>query len=182
MTESSSAIASRSDRASPPKAGSQAEFQFSGPVAQDARSIADLIASCPPLDTNSLYCILLQTTHFAATCIKAERNGVLEGWISGYRPPDEPAAMFVWQVAVREGARGLGLGLTMLTALFRRPAVADARKLITTIAPTNQASRRLFATFAESRGASMEIIPWFDRELHFGNRHESEELVSIGPL
>lgn len=144
--------------------------------------IADLIASCPPLDTNSLYCNLLQATHFAETCIKAERGGVLEGWISGYRPPNDPAAIFVWQVAVRESARGKGLGVAMLAALMQCPAVADAQRLITTVTPSNHASRRMFAAFARNRGAKLEVRPWFDRERHFGGRHESEELISIGPL
>lgn len=157
-------------------------FEFSGPSADDAGPIADLIASCPPLDPNSLYCNLLQCTHFAGTCIKAERAGILEGWISGYRPPEDPEAMFVWQVAVHERARGLGLGVAMLDALLRRPSAAGARRLITTVTPSNQPSRRMFAAFARSREACVDVLPFFDRERHFAGRHESEELISIGPL
>lgn len=182
MIDSDDVIAPPCDRSPLPGAVSSTGFLFGGPAAEDARPIADLIAACPPLDTNSLYCNLLQTTHFADTCIKAERGGVLEGWISGYRPPNDPAAIFVWQVAVRESARGMGLGMAMLAALMQRPAVADAQRLITTVTPSNHASRRMFAAFARSRGATLEVRPWFDRERHFGGRHDSEELISIGPL
>lgn len=158
------------------------EFDHREPTAEDAAAIARLIASCPPLDPNSLYCNLLQTTHFAGTCIVAERDGRLAGWISGYRPPADPDAMFVWQVAVHPIARGAGLGVAMLQALFARPAVAGAGRLVTTITPSNAASRRMFARFAEERGAALRSEPWFDRDRHFGGRHESEELISIGPL
>src|SRR3546814_9922998 len=57
------------------------DFSFRNPVAEDAQAIHDLIAACPPLDTNSLYCNLLQCTHFAETCVLAERDGEISGWI-----------------------------------------------------------------------------------------------------
>lgn len=142
----------------------------------------ELIAACPPLDPNSLYCNLLQCTHFARTCVLAERDGAIEGWISGYRPPDDPQAMFVWQVAVHRDARGCGLGGAMLDALFRFPAVADATRLMTTVTPSNEASRRMFAGFARLHGAELQIRPGFEAESHFGGSHESEELIVIGPL
>ena len=144
--------------------------------------MAELIAACAPLDPNSLYCNLLQCTHFAATSIKAERNGVLDGWISGYRLPGEPSTLFVWQVAVHERARGLGLGVAMLDALISRPTLASVTSLETTVTPSNDASRRMFAKFARSRGATLQARPWFDRDRHFGGGHESEELISIRPL
>jgi L-2,4-diaminobutyric acid acetyltransferase len=79
------------------------------PDATDGIRVADLVAICPPLNRNSLYCNLLQCTDFSDTCILAEKNGKAVGWISGYRPPNEPATLFIWQVAVHERARGLGL-------------------------------------------------------------------------
>jgi L-2,4-diaminobutyric acid acetyltransferase len=158
------------------------ETTFRSPVAEDAHAISALIASCPPLDANSLYCNLLQCTHFAATCIIAEREGKLEGWISAYRPPNDHQAIFVWQVAVHAGARGRGLGVAMLEALLARPAVADATRLITTVTPSNLASRRMFDSFARLHHAAVTARPHFDRERHFGGGHESEELIAIGPL
>ena len=155
---------------------------FRNPVAEDASAVFSLVAACPPLDPNSLYCNLIQCTHFADTCIVAERDGAIDGWISGHRPPDDPTAMFVWQVAVHERARGCGLGRAMLGGLFRMPAVADAKRLITTVTPSNEASRRMFAAFAREQGAELATRPWFDRDRHFGGSHESEELISVGPL
>ena len=152
------------------------------PCVDDARSVFGLIAKCPPLDSNSLYCNLLQCTHFAATCLIAERDGKIEGWVSGYRPPDDPNALFIWQVAIDEGARGLGLGTALLEALLRRAATSDATRLITTVTPSNIASRRMFAKLARRHSAEMTARRWFDGAHHFGGSHESEDLITIGPL
>lgn len=182
MVESGSAIASPNDRSVPLGTVLMNDYEFEEPAAEDAVAIAELIAACPPLDPNSLYCNLLQSTHFARTCVKAVRCGVLDGWVSGYRLPDDPEAMFVWQVAVHERARGIGLGKSMLDALFKRPALAGARRLITTVTPSNEASRAMFAAFARQREAAIETRPCFDSERHFAGHHESEELIIIGPF
>lgn len=155
---------------------------FRMPVTEDGPAIWRLISACPPLDSNSLYCNLLQCTDFAETCILVERNDKIVGWISGYRPPKEPDSMFVWQVAVYESARGQGLGQLLLDALFQLPAVRDATRLITTVTPSNLASRRMFEHFASRHGAKLEARPHFKTDVHFGGAHESEELLSIGPV
>jgi len=152
------------------------------PVAADGPAVTALIAGCPPLDTNSAYCNLLQCTHFEGTCILAERDGAMVGWISGYRPPSAPEQIFVWQVAVAAAARGEGLALRMLDALIERPAVRDAETMIATVTEANQASWRLFEGFARRRGLSLARAMLFDREAHFRGAHDTEFQVTIGPL
>jgi L-2,4-diaminobutyric acid acetyltransferase len=112
----------------------------------------------------------------------AESNGGLDGWISAYRPPDDRESLFIWQVAVHERARGSGLGVAMLERLVERSASPRPLRLKTTVTPSNAASRSMFAKFAQRHGAAMRIEAWFDQTKHFGGSHESEELISIGPL
>src|SRR3546814_19861271 len=81
-------------------------MQFRKPLAADGPAITALIAACPPLDRNSRYCNLLQCDHFADHCVIAEKAGRIVGWVSGYRPPSDPAAFFVWEVAVPTEGRG----------------------------------------------------------------------------
>ncbi|MBI1237786.1 MAG: diaminobutyrate acetyltransferase [Alphaproteobacteria bacterium] len=155
------------------------------PCAGDGPAIHELIAASPPLDRNSLYCNLLQARDFAATSILAEaadKAGTPLGWISGYVPPTEPQTLFVWQVAVAAAARGQGLGLRMLNALVARPALASLRRLRTTITADNAASWALFEHFARDRGAHLTREPLFLKDRHFAGRHETEHLVTIGPL
>ena len=42
---------------------------------EDGLAVNRLIASCPPLDTNSTYCNFLQCLHFAETSVLAEKDG-----------------------------------------------------------------------------------------------------------
>lgn len=157
-------------------------IRFRPPQPADGPAIHALIASCPPLDANSLYCNLLQASHFGECCILAELSGQPVGWVSGYRLPADPLTLFVWQVAVDDRVRGQGLAGRMLAQLLRRPHLADIRQIQTTITPSNQASWSLFQRFAEQVGARIQNQRLFDRDTHFGGAHESEHLVTIGPL
>ncbi|MEG6508347.1 diaminobutyrate acetyltransferase [Methyloligella sp. 2.7D] len=152
------------------------------PSPEDGPEITALIAACPPLDTNSAYCNLLQASHFAPTCIVAEREGRILGWISAYRPPSNPDQIFVWQVAVHPDGRGQGLGGRMLDELMRRPAVKGARELITTVTEDNGASWAMFGGFAKKHGMTMSKAPLFEREAHFAGKHDTEWQATIGPL
>jgi L-2,4-diaminobutyric acid acetyltransferase len=169
-------------RASATKCQPRVGLIFRKPMARDARDVNDLVAACPPLDTNSLYCNLLQCTHFADTCLLAEQDGDIKGWISSYRPPDDPTAIFVWQIAVHESHRGRGLGVDLLQRLLCLPGASRASHLKATVTPSNRASRAFFTRFARQQGLELDTRPWFDTVVHFGGRHESETLFSIGPL
>jgi L-2,4-diaminobutyric acid acetyltransferase len=144
------------------------------PRAGDGPAVTGLIAASAPLDNNSRYCNLLQCTDFGETCVVAEREGRIVGWLSGYRPPAEPEALFVWQVAVHPQARGEGLALRMLNALVERPSAAGAVVLTTTITETNDASWRLFRAFARTRGSTLTKTLRFAREEHLGGVHDDE--------
>ena len=82
----------------------------------DGFDVHNLIASCPPLDRNSMYCNLLQCQHFSNTSVIAldEYSQEVLGFISAYIKPSDSDTLFVWQVAVSEKARGKGLAKQML--------------------------------------------------------------------
>ncbi|MBC7172413.1 MAG: MarR family transcriptional regulator, partial [Polyangiaceae bacterium] len=60
------------------------------PESTDGPALHALVRICPPLDQNSLYCNLLQCTHFSATSIVAMQGGRLVGSVTGYVPPTAP--------------------------------------------------------------------------------------------
>lgn len=154
------------------------------PTDGDGYSLNQLVASCPPLDTNSVYCNLLQCADFADTAIAAEDlQGRLVGFISGYCPPARPDTLFVWQVAVDSSLRGQGLALRMLLALTARVAAErGVRYLETTISPDNAASQALFRRAFARLGAEFETRTLFSRAVHFAGRHADEVLYRAGPF
>lgn len=152
------------------------------PTARDGPAVTRLIASCAPLDTNSAYCNLLQCTHFADSCILAERRGEILGWVSGYRPPTEPDSFFVWQVAVAEAARGQRLARRMIDALLERPFASGVTHLITTVTDDNAPSWALFNGLARTWGVPLTRGVLFECVDHFDGAHATEWLARIGPL
>lgn len=148
------------------------------PDATDGAAIWELVKDCKPLDENSMYCNLVQAEHFRDTCVVAELDGEIVGWISGHMIPDKDE-LFVWQVAVGPKARGLGLGKLMLVELIERDACDGATHLKTTITRDNDASWGLFKSFARSIGGALTDAPHYKRDINFEGRHDTEHLVSI---
>lgn len=152
------------------------------PSADLGAAVAQLIRECPPLDSNSTYCNLLQCSHFAETSVAALRQRELVGFISGYRLPQQPDTLFIWQVAVSEKARGQRLATRMLQHILTRPNSQDIIHLETTITPDNQASWALFKGLAKRLDTPIMSSVLFDKERHFAGAHDSELLVRIGPF
>ncbi len=156
------------------------DISFSNPRPEDGPRVSDLIANCPPLDTNSRYCNLLQCSHFADTCVAAWMDNKLVGFVSGYCPPNQPDTWFVWQIAVDAAARGQNLAQRLLDHGLGLPACAQVKQLQTTITDDNEASKRVFQKLAERKGAGIEHEPFFTRDVHFDGQHDTEFLYTIG--
>ena len=152
------------------------------PLPEDGVAVNQLVERCTPLDPNSLYCNLLQCSHFANTSIAAFLKGELVGFISAYCVPERANTLFIWQVAVDESARGLGLAGKMIEGLLERESCKAIDFIETTITEDNQASWRLFEGVARRLEAELKRSVMFDKVEHLNNEHASEMLVKIGPL
>lgn len=157
-------------------------IEFLLPTSYDGYAVNQLIADSPPLDTNSVYCNILQCYHFAETSVCAKSEGELFGFISGYLIPQRPDTLFIWQVVVSNAARGKGVASRMLNEILNRPACKDVKFLETTVTPTNHASVKLFERLASKLNAKVEVSPVFLDEEHFHGEHETEQLYRIGPF
>lgn len=136
------------------------------------------------VDDNSPYSYLLIGEYFGDTCVIAEREGDVLGFVTGFRRPDEPRTQFVWQIVVGEAGRGEGLGSKMLEALVDGPGPGTpADCLEATVTPDNAASQALFRSFARRRSAECVETVLFRREQFpvDAGEHEPEVLFRIGP-
>jgi L-2,4-diaminobutyric acid acetyltransferase len=162
------------------------------PTATDGYAVNQLIKQCPPLDTNSAYCNLLQCSHFSDTSVIAiasnEQGNNVVGFISGYILPRSATStntLFVWQVAISEQARGQGLASQLVQQQLQQANQANTAPIEyieTTITEANQGSWALFTRLAEGLGAKLEKSPHFERDSHFNGAHDTEFLVRIGPI
>lgn len=152
------------------------------PQDADGAAIWELISEVGSLDENSMYCNLLQCTHFASTCAVAEADGEIVGWVSGYIPPENDDTLFIWQVCVSEKARGCGLAKRLIQAVLARKVCKDVTRIQSTITDDNDASWALFGAIAKRLDADLTREAHFEEEEHFSGAHDTEHLVSIGPI
>lgn len=157
-------------------------IRFCLPNAAVGPYLHKLVEQSPPLDPNSIYCNLLQCSHFANTAVAAYLGDELVGFVSGYRIPDRPDTYFLWQVVVAESGRGRGLAKRMIVEILSRPALSDVHYLETTITPDNEASWALFRSFARDQGAELQSQVHFTKDTHFHGAHDEEHLLRIGPF
>ncbi|NOY70434.1 MAG: diaminobutyrate acetyltransferase [Deltaproteobacteria bacterium] len=154
---------------------------FRTPKIPDGKYFWEIAKTSKVLDVNSLYHYLIICRHFGKTCIAAEKQGHVIGFVTAYIPPGSPDSLFVWQVAVDEKERGQGVGLKMLTNAFNNLKELNIKNMDTTITPSNQASINLFTAVARELNLPFEFEKEFFSATTFGqNNHEPEILFHIG--
>ncbi|MDD5094732.1 MAG: diaminobutyrate acetyltransferase [Dehalococcoidia bacterium] len=155
------------------------ETKLRHPYFLEGLSIFKLIRSCPPLDLNSAYYYYILCRDFADTCVVAESEGRVVGFISAYLRPRQPDCIFVWQVAVDPDFRGRQIASSMLEWLIKQLHHHKIRTMETTVSPSNQPSQALFRGFTQRHQASLETSE-FLRVDHFEDpSHEGEILFTI---
>ncbi|MCG8418524.1 MAG: diaminobutyrate acetyltransferase [Proteobacteria bacterium] len=148
----------------------------------DGAAIWQVVRESGRLDTNSAYMYLLLCDRFRDTCIAAEQEGILVGFVLSFVPPAHMDTIFIWQVGVAERFRGQGIGLEMLNHLVAMPSCASVKFLEATVTLTNAPSRALFAAFARQHEAAIVQSERYGRELFPNGNHEAEHLLRIGPI
>jgi L-2,4-diaminobutyric acid acetyltransferase len=164
------------------RSNSRPSIRIRTPKREDGSRVWKLVRDTAALDDNSMYCNLLQCSHFASTCALAEIDGEVVGWASGYIPPEDPDVLFIWQVCVSEKARGQGLAKRLVSSILARDVCADVERIQSTITSANKPSWALFGSIAEKLETDLVRKPHFRREDHFDGQHDTEFLVSIGPF
>lgn len=156
-------------------------MRLRAPTERDGARVWHLLARTGGLERNTCYAYVLLFSDFGDTCVLAEEDGELLGFVLAYRPPAHPDELFVWQVGVAPEARGRGLATKLLDAALAQPAARGVRYLTATVSPDNEASRKTFAAVARARGVEFSITPRFGAAL-FVEPHLDEDQVRVGPL
>ncbi|NEA66045.1 diaminobutyrate acetyltransferase [Streptomyces sp. SID12488] len=163
------------------------DLQIDRPAIADGAALWRIARDSKVLDLNSSYSYLLWCRDFAATsAVVRDSAGHPVGFVTGYVRPDRPGTLLIWQVAVDADHQGRGLAAALLDGLTRRVGAEQGLTSVeTTIAPGNTASERLFTSFAQRHGATVEREVLFDTGQFPGDPHDShdpEVLYRIGPL
>lgn len=138
------------------------------------------LARANGLDENSPYAYLLWTEYFGDTTVVAATvdDDTPVGFVTAFRPPDDPDTVFVWQIGVDASHRRRGIAGSLLDELAER---SGASHVEATVTPSNTASETLFRRFGDRHGAPVATEELFPAEL-FPPGHEAEVRFRIGPL
>ncbi len=158
------------------------QILFRTPRFNDGLEIFKLIQAAPPLDLNSVYYYYILCRDFPETCVVAESENKVAGFISAYLRPQDPSCLFIWQVAVDRTMRGRHVASDMLEWLFKQPVCKNVTSLETTITPSNEASEKFFKRFADNRQAGCRTSTFLDAAQFGQEGHEAEILYRFSPL
>jgi L-2,4-diaminobutyric acid acetyltransferase len=164
------------------KTGLMTKVMLRQPQEADGASIWRLVRNTGVLDVNSPYSYLMLCKFFSDTCVVAEHDGQIVGFVSAFLPPANPQTLFVWQVAVAKSQRGNGLGKALLQELIGREVCKNVCYLEATVSPTNFPSQALFRGLARDFATHCEILECFPAHLFPGGTHEPEMTFRIGPF
>lgn len=155
------------------------EVTFRAPTLADGATFWRLAKESGTLDLNSEYAYVMWCGQFSGASVVAEVDGEPAGFVMGFRPPETPEALFVWQVAVSSEHRGLGIAGRMIDSIVRRAGLTAVQATVT---PSNDASMALFRGIAKRAGAECRETPYIESE-HFPTEgHEPEVLFHIAPI
>ncbi|MBB3113424.1 L-2,4-diaminobutyric acid acetyltransferase [Paenibacillus phyllosphaerae] len=159
------------------------QVTFRKPQVEDGAAIWRLVRESGGLDWNSAYAYLMMCDMFPSTCAVACVDGRLVGFAIGYRKPEQPDTLFIWQIGVDVSYRGNAIGRRLLQKLLRRKENADIRCLEATVGPNNAASRGLFLRLAADYETACIVTEHYAPSLFpEGETHDAELLYRVGPL
>lgn len=147
----------------------------------DGAEMWKFVQEAGTLELNPSYAYILMCQHFGDTCLVAERDGEMVGFVLAYVPPRQPDTVFVWQVGVSKKTRGKGVGIKLLRYLLALDGCRNVNYLEASVTPSNKPSQGLFRAFAKKSGTTCRKLPFFPSEF-FPEPHESEHLYRIGPI
>lgn len=154
-----------------------ASLIFRKPSKQDGAAMWQLVRDSGGLDLNSSYAYLMMADIFPDTCAVACMDDKLAGFIIGYRKPQQPETLFIWQIGVDASCRGHGVGRKLLEELLQREENAAVRFVEATVSPDNIASRALFLGLAARRQAGCTVQEYYPCSLFPPSEQHEEELL-----
>lgn len=179
MNESRATISQRTGK--PRKRSRPSDIVYRPATPTDGREMWRFVQEAGTLELNQSYAYILLCQHFGNTCLVAETDQIMAGFVLAYVPPRQPDTVFVWQIGVAREVRGRGVGLHLLRHLLALDGCRNVQYIEASITPSNTASQSLFRAFARKWGVSCRKLPFFPSEF-FPEAHEPEYLYRVGPL
>jgi len=115
---------------------------------EDAESVHDFAAGCPPLEAYPLHQYKILLRYFGGCSFLASRGGRIEAFEMGLPSHSHPGTYFLWQIGVAPESRGKRLAGRLLEHVEAEVRKMGYERIEVTVDPMNVPSIRLFEAAA----------------------------------
>lgn len=114
----------------------------------DSAAVLKLIEKCGPyVAPYNVYAYWILENYYSSTCIVAEDNNNIIGFVSGM-PSIDKGSIFIWQICVHSDYRGKGISVLLLDSLIKKAKELGFKKIELSISNSNVISQSLFKSYA----------------------------------
>ncbi len=114
----------------------------------DSAAVLKLIEKCRPyVAPYNVYAYWILENYYSSTCIVAEENNNIIGFVSGM-PSLDKGSIFIWQICVHSDYRGKGISVLLLDTLIKKAKELEFKKIELSISDSNDISQSLFKSYA----------------------------------
>jgi L-2,4-diaminobutyric acid acetyltransferase len=118
-------------------------MHFRKPNESDFERVYDFVSACKPLESYAVHFYKIMLRYFRNTCLVAEENNVIVGFVLGFVSQVDPKTYFLWQIGVSPEKQGQGIGNRLLTEMESLLKKTRVGRMELTVDPENITSQKL---------------------------------------
>jgi len=107
-------------------------------------SVYNFVSSCKPLESYPEHFYKIMLRYFGNSCIIAEFNGEIVGFVMGFTSQVDDKKLFLWQIGVANLLRGNEIAKMLLEKFEKVAKKLGCKRIEVTVDPENIPSQKLF--------------------------------------
>lgn len=118
--------------------------------------VYDFVSHCKPLENYAEHFYKIMFRYFGNSCLVAEFNDKIVGFVMGFRSQVDNEKFFLWQIGVFSYHRGQEIGKMLLDEFEKAGKNLGCKRVEVTVDPNNPASQKLFEKAGYLNASSKE--------------------------
>jgi len=111
---------------------------------KDFLEVHKFVSDCKPLENYAEHFYKIMLRYFGSTCLIAEYENSIVGFLMGFRSQNQEGTYFFWQIGVSPKMQGMGIGPLLLEKAEAKCRQTGCKRIELTIDPENSHSQKLF--------------------------------------
>jgi L-2,4-diaminobutyric acid acetyltransferase len=124
--------------------------------------VYNFVSHCKPLENYAEHFYKIMFRYFGNSCLVAEFNDEIVGFVMGFRSRVNNKTFFLWQIGVFSYYRGKEIGRILLEEFEKVAKKLGCKRIELTVDPNNLASQKLFEktgylNISSKEGATVKV-------------------------